>query len=147
MAAFKFYEAERDLYPDLASIECSDEAASVAVRKLARHFLGNGARIPVEFSRGTVWSFGGSRGVKLAKGRTWLIVAHEVAHVLDYRKRGRTSHDRRFARVVARVVAYVRKMGWHFDSLGEGDPRRFEAHAGSPSTVEVVVSQPVAVAA
>lgn len=140
MSAHKFYAIERELYPELASIECPDDHAAAAVRKLARHFLGNGARIPLEFGRGTVWSWGGASGIKLAKGRSWLIVAHEVAHVLDYRKRGRTGHDKRFARVVARVVAYVRKMGWAFDALDAGS---FQCHAGSPDLIE----GPVAAAA
>jgi hypothetical protein len=118
VAQLKFYADERKRWPELRHIDITEAWAERALKKLVRHFkldrlpYGHGP-VPIRFARkGSSTSWGGYNGIVLAHSRDWLIFLHEVAHVWEYRKHGRTDHRKRMARYVDRLCRYAIKMGW-----------------------------------
>lgn len=113
----KYYERENERHQWAESIGCSDSAALFAIAALTDAFLAKSSHVPVSFSRGHKWSFGGPDGIRLAKGRTWLMLAHEFAHVWDFQLRQDSKHDDFFAALVDQVVEHIQRMGWPFADL------------------------------
>lgn len=112
----KFYAQERARWPDLNDAFISETWARKALLKLTRHFrldqmpYGTGP-IPLRFAgRSTSW--GGASGITLAPARDWLVFLHEVAHVWEYRKHGRTDHRPRLARYVDLLCTYAVAQRW-----------------------------------
>lgn len=124
VAQLKFYKAERERWATLR-FDITERWAERALKKLVRHFkldrlpYGRGP-VPLRFARkGSSVSWGGYNGITLAASRDWLIFLHEVAHVWEYRKHGKTAHTKRMARYVDRLCRYAIKMGWPQAALDE----------------------------
>lgn len=120
MAWLKYYDNEHKRHPVLHTALISQFEARHAISRLYGHFMGrSGSPLHVEFTSGNRVSHAiGKHFIKLnVRGLNWLLVIHEFAHVWDSHRRKRSRHDKKHAKLVDRVCAYVMKQGWHEHSL------------------------------
>jgi hypothetical protein len=127
MTYLRYYEAERERWPQLAIPPRSTEEAEEALRRLCRHFK---IRPPtVRWTSGRNFSRANERLVTLNfDDYSWRTLAHELAHtwdrqrLLSRRPYGWTVgkirwHCQRHAKLVDRLASYVVKRGWHVGLL------------------------------
>lgn len=157
MAWLKYYEEERERYPEEHVAKLTTHEAEVAIRKLARHFK---VRIDsVSFTSGNRSSHAsGNRIVLNVDYLNWLTVIHEFAHCwhhvdqekravraqLDQHKglidiymldrrlkriRSEVAHGKNHARLVDRGVAYMHKKGWMTGVIEASKQQREEKRA------------------
>lgn len=119
MPYLKYYAEERKRQPELAVAECSITEVERAIKKLSRHFK---ERLPaIRYTRGNRYSRA-SYGTWYdtltfnTDHLTWLLVAHEFAHVMIHKINGR-GHCKQHARAVDRVCRYIVKKGWDKGAL------------------------------
>lgn len=146
MAWLKFYEEENKRQPVLHAARLSQHEARKAVDRLRRHFLGRESRpIAVSFTSGNRRSHADcSSSVTLnVRDLNWLLVAHEFAHCWDFtRRRWKCRHDKKLAKLVDRVCAYILKQGWHEHALAhdlalrEDGRRATEERNAAPPSVD-----------
>jgi hypothetical protein len=103
MAYLKFYREEWVRWKAIGVIPMKDSYQMWADVVCARFGAG---RVRIEFGRrnGGAWYRHLGCIVKFTEGQVnWLLFAHELAHHIDYKRRGRSRHDKFLAGIVDEI--------------------------------------------
>lgn len=120
------YRKEQGIYKDAYNRKVSNAEAELIARKLARHFK---LRISIRFwgNRQTGCAYH-SGLLRISNNPSVGLIAHEVAHVLDRKRRMiglavrklKSRHgSKRWLKLVGRVLAYGNKHGWWQDEYAK----------------------------
>lgn len=122
--AFKTYEREERDFPDLACHPVSVRGARAFARHVERAFSESNLIGSIRFSKTCngpahaswietwLWKQTPSP-ITLDPCASWLTLAHEIAHALEWRINRNGRHDRRFHRRVAEVARIAERDAWH----------------------------------
>lgn len=120
--AFKTYEREERDFPDLACHPVSVRGARAFARHVEREYLERCVIGTIRFSKTCEGSEHASfcevaenapSRIVLDPCASWLTLAHEIAHALEWRINRNGRHDRRFHRRVAEVARIAERDAWH----------------------------------
>jgi hypothetical protein len=132
--SLKYYADERARHPALKAAQCTAAEATIAVKKLWRHFAKahpftrrKPEPPPLVFTSGSRNSSAGYFRIKLNRdGLSWLTVIHEVAHSLEHYKRVVTAvqgahrwHGKAHKKIVDRLAKWIVAKGWPAGALRE----------------------------
>lgn len=106
----KFYEREHDEFQDAYARKLTRREAGMVYTKLLRHFK-LGTKYIYFKSRLSSGGKANRRYIILGKSPNFGILCHEVAHLIDFRKR-RSKHDKTLMFIMRRVVNYCKKRQW-----------------------------------
>jgi len=106
----KTYLDEWKAYPDLGKRTVCKVDAKKIFKKIKRHFKINAY---VNFSPRMKDGYAFRNGkILIGTHPSLVIIAHELAHVLEYQKYGSTGHTKRFKKVMLKIVKYIRKKNY-----------------------------------
>lgn len=109
-----FYEKEHKIYSEAYNKQLSGKRLDFVFKKLNRHYKLN---LVIEHKGRTTGHFKSS----YLRRQSWIevpddcgfgLLCHEIAHAIDKRKRGKSKHDKRFMKLIGRVINYCKKKNW-----------------------------------
>ena len=113
----KFYEKEiEEEHNEAHNKKLTEQEARMVFKKLCRHFKLKWVKL----------YFNGRRQGGITNSSGWIevcynpsfgLICHEIAHIIDRKKRGRSKHDKKFKRVITRVVNYCKKKNYWEEEL------------------------------
>lgn len=112
MPWLKFYEKERQQYPEAFTHKVSDEGAKIIVKKLKRHFKIirlYGLRFYGNSGSGSAYPNG---YIRLSHNPSVGMICHEVAHLFNKRKYGNWNHNKKLMRTIKRMVNYCKRKNY-----------------------------------
>jgi hypothetical protein len=113
MASLKFYEVERIQYQTEFEMTLGCSQARIVFDKLARHFK---IRQSLEFRN--ICGGNCSRWyIKVGYDTNVGILCHEIAHAIQFKKYGHFKHNKKLAKILARVIKYCLKHNYWDNEL------------------------------
>jgi len=109
----KFYEKERQEFPDEFDMKISQSEATKITKKLARHFKFTAPSILFKYNsedQGLAKLSGWV--MNLSKSPNLLLLLHELAHFHNYEKKLNYNHNKKLMRTIRRFVRYCRKKNY-----------------------------------
>ena len=119
MARLVFYSKERtDWFPDAYNKTLKNwQQAEIVVEKLIRHFKAGSVRVDWTSGNRNPKAFGYYRILLNYNHINFGVICHEVAHIIEVRKSGHSRHNKRFKKVMKKVVNYCKRKVWFEQEL------------------------------
>ena len=123
MTYLKFYQKERELFPNEAKIIFDSQEEIVKVtNKLCRHF--GLPKLRVEFVKNKFGaSYSGFGYVRFPFNvnhkASALFICHEVAHHYEHKKYGKSKHTKKLLKIIERMIKYCRKNNFWKDEFAK----------------------------
>lgn len=113
--SLKFYAEERKLYPEAYSRKLTTTETKIIFDKICRHYKLKW--ISLSFNGRRRGGIAGSGYIQLCYDPCFGLLCHEIAHIIDKRKRNKSKHDKKLMRLLGRVINYCKKRNWWQEEL------------------------------
>lgn len=109
----KFYKDENELYAEAYDKKLSSREIGIIFEKLKRHY-----KLDVWLRHNAIRN-GHFRGycIDVPHNTSFGLLCHEVAHAIDYKKRGKSKHDKKLMRILGNVINYCKNKDWWQEEL------------------------------
>lgn len=113
MPYLKFYSVENQIFAKESAYFFTDKHAEKICRKLAKHFKFTVGKIrfrklPSCYGRATY----DDSSISFMHGPSILTICHELAHLFQYQKIGKSYHGKKLLTIIRRFLAYCESKGW-----------------------------------
>jgi hypothetical protein len=117
MTYLLYYQKERAEYPEEFGTNLDIKTADSIIKRLIKRFkitTHNEWRFTGgKSSHCVTWKDTGKGHFKFSKKHTSIgVICHELAHAIDIRRRGSSTHSRKHYKIMKHLIDYCRKMGY-----------------------------------
>lgn len=111
----KFYEDEIELFSEAYSRKLDTRETKIIFDKLCRHYKLRWISLSFNGRRGG--GIAGGSYIQLCYNPAFGLLCHEIAHIIDKKKRSKSKHDKKLMRILGRVISYCKKKNWWEEEL------------------------------
>ncbi len=115
MVWLKFYGVDEPTHREAYDKKISNEEARMVFKKLCRHYKLRW--VNVYFNGRRHGGIAGGGRIEVKHNPSFGLICHEIGHIIDERKRGKSRHDKKLMRILGRVVAYCKKKNYWEDEI------------------------------
>lgn len=113
MPYLKFYTIEKQVFNKETCVFFTDTHALKICKKLARHFKFELEKVRfLKMRRSAGRATLANSSITLMHGPSILVICHELAHLYQYQKTGKTYHGKKLLSIIRRMLAYCESKGW-----------------------------------
>lgn len=113
----EFYRKERLLFSEQNKIFLSDSLTEKVCRKIARHFKFEVSSIYFRGRQLSAYSWYNEKRIRFCHNPSFLLVAHELAHLYNFQKYHSGRHDKKLMKTIEKFLLYCEKKNYFSERL------------------------------
>lgn len=112
MPYLKFYSIEKQLFAKESHAFFTDKHTLKICKKLARHFKFRVSKIRFRNMKSYGRATFDDNSITFMHGPSILAICHELAHLYQYQRIGKSYHGKKLLTIIRRMLAYCESKGW-----------------------------------